>query len=240
MELLYFIGIIFTASILQAITGFGGALIAAPLLLLLVDKTTSLVALTFGSLAINSILLLSIRSPLNKRTFYNLFLPGLIGLPIGLWILRTLPTSALRLLVLGLSIIFGVMLLWKKVPVKSTDIKKRFAGWFSGILTTSVGLNSPPVALILAAENTDKDEMRKTLASYFLIMSVFSLALLVSTGHITKAVLYLPLRGVPPAILGSLIGNMISRKISQRGFIWGVFVLLASTVAVGLFSAFSN
>ena len=67
MELFGFVGVIFFASILQGITGFGFALIAAPLALLLVSKTTNVVSLTLVSLALNAFLLWHVRSALNKR-----------------------------------------------------------------------------------------------------------------------------------------------------------------------------
>ena len=140
MELYYFLAIMFVASILQAITGFGGALIAAPLLLLFFDKTTSVVSLAFVSIVINALLLYSIRRPIDRKTFYDLFIPSLIGLPVGLLILNTFSATALRIFVGGLALIFAILLFSKSFTIQSSKLIRVFAGFFSGVLRTSVGL----------------------------------------------------------------------------------------------------
>ncbi|MEK7588774.1 MAG: sulfite exporter TauE/SafE family protein [Patescibacteria group bacterium] len=240
MEIYYFTLIILAASILQAITGFGGALIAAPLLLLFIDKTTSVISLAFVSIAINTILLISIRNPIDKKTFYNLFVPSLVGLPIGIYILNNLDIATLRILVGILSIIFAILLFSKKFRVKSSRIKQVCAGLFSGILRTSIGLNSPPVVLLLASENTDKDEMRKTLAFLFLMMSLVSVILFFFTDHFTEETWKYSLLSIPAAIVGGWIGDTISKKVSQKGFIWSVFILITASIVVAIYSGFKN
>lgn len=240
MELYYFLAIILVASILQAITGFGGALIAAPLLLLFFDKTTSVVSLAFVSIVINALLLYSIRRPIDRKTFYDLFIPSLIGLPIGLFILNNFSAGALRIFVGGLSLIFAILLFSKSFTIQSSKLRRIFAGFFSGVLRTSVGLNSPPVVLLLASENTDKDEMRKTLAFLFFWMSILSVVLFFFTDYLTKEVWGYALWSIPAALIGGWIGNAISKKVSQKGFIWSVFILIAASLAVALYSGFKS
>jgi len=225
---------------LQSITGFGGTLIAAPLLLLFFDKTTSVVSLAFVSIVINALLLYSIRRPIDKKTFYDLFIPSLIGLPIGLFILNNFSAGALRIFVGGLSLIFAVLLFSKNFTIRSSKLRRVFAGFFSGVLRTSIGLNSPPVVLLLASENTDKDEMRKTLAFLFFWMSLLSVVLFFFTNHLTRYVWNYALWSIPAAIIGGWIGNSISKKVSQKGFIWSVFILISASLAVALYSGFKS
>jgi len=113
MELYYFLGVIVIASLLQGITGFGSALVAAPLLLLLIDKTTSVVSLTFVSIAMNLFLFLKIKYPLEKESFYRLLWPSLLGLPIGILILQNLEVGVLRIIAGTLSVVFAFFL-WKR------------------------------------------------------------------------------------------------------------------------------
>ncbi len=236
MELLYFLLVILTASVLQAITGFGGALIAAPLLLLMVDKTTSVVSLAFVSIAINIVLLVTIKKQIDKKTFYDLFLPSLVGLPIGMLVLKNLSTPYLQILVGGLSLIFAFLLFSKSFAVESSKAKRMFAGLFSGILRTSVGLNSPPIVLLLARENTDKDEMRKTLAFIFLMMSIVSVFMFFFAGYLTVEVWRYGLLSIPVALLGGWVGSLISKRVSQKDFIWSVFVLIFISIILSVYS----
>lgn len=236
MELYYFVGIMLVASTLQGITGFGGGLIAAPLLLLVFDKSISVISLVFVSVTINTLLLVRIRRPVDKTTFYDLFIPSLFGLPIGLLVLHTLDIIVLRILVGFLSLVFAILLFSKNVTVKNSKLKRLFAGWFSGVLHTSIGPNSPPIVLLLAAENTDKDEMRKTMAFLFLMMSLVSLPLFFLTKHLTKEVWMYALVAIPTALIGGWIGDIISKKVSQKGFIWSVFILITVSLVVAVYS----
>ncbi|MDQ3075779.1 MAG: sulfite exporter TauE/SafE family protein [bacterium] len=240
MELYYFLSIILVASILQAVTGFGGALVAAPLLLLFFDKTTSVVSLAFVSIVISALLLYSIRRPINRKTFYDLFIPSLIGLPIGLLILNNFSSGDLRIFVGGLALIFAILLFSKSITIQSSKLRRMFAGFFSGVLRTSVGLNSPPVVLLLASENTDKDEMRKTLAFLFFWMSALSVVLFFFTDHLTGTVWRYALWSIPAALLGGWIGNAISKKVSQKGFIISVLVLITASLLVAVFSSIKS
>jgi len=240
MELYYFLGIIFISSVLQAITGFGGALVAAPLLLLFFNKSVSVVSLAFVSVIINTLLLIRIHTKIDRQTFFDLFIPSLVGLPIGLLVLNYFSTTALRIFVGVLSLVFAVLLFSKNVKVRSSKWRRVFAGWFSGILRTSVGLNSPPIVLLLASENTDKDEMRKTLAFLFLLMSLVSVVLFFFAHNLNTETWHYALWSIPAALLGGWIGDMVSKKVSQKGFILAVFGLITISLIVALYSGFKG
>lgn len=240
MELAYFVSVIFIASTLQGITGFGSALIASPLLFLLFDKGTSVVSLSFMSIALNSFLLLAIKYPVDKKTFYNLFFPAVLGLPVGILILNRFDLVALKILVASLSMLFAVLLFSKSLKIKSTKWKRVVAGWFYGILQTSTGVSAPPVVLVLASENTEKDEMRKTLALFFLATSIVSVFFFFFTKHFTSEVARFSLWGIPTAVLGGWIGNIISKRVSQKDFIWSVFILIAVTLIVAVYSGIKD
>ncbi len=237
MEFIYFILVVFIASALQGITGFGSALIAAPLLLLIFDKDTSVISLSIISIALNLFLFLTINKPVYKKTFYNLFIPAVIGLPFGIILLDILPIKTLRILVGFLAITFAFLLFSKKPRVESTKLKHRFAGLFYGILHTSTGVSAPPVVLILASENTDKDEMRKTLSFFFLMTSIVSILFFIATKHFTSQAVIYSLWGIPAVILGGWFGSLISKRVSQKQFIWSVFILIAVSIIIAISSA---
>ena len=113
MELYGFVLVIFAASILQGITGFGSALIAAPLALLFIDKTTNVLSLTFVSVALNGFLLWKIRHSISRSLFGFLFVSSLVGLPIGLAILKVADIQTLRIVAGSLSILFAALLYLK-------------------------------------------------------------------------------------------------------------------------------
>jgi uncharacterized protein len=54
------------------------------------------------------------------------------------------------------------------------------AGFLSGVLTTSISVNGPPLALWLESERVPPAVFRATLAAAFLILDVAGIALIVS------------------------------------------------------------
>jgi uncharacterized membrane protein YfcA len=240
MELYYFLLVVVVASVLQGITGFGSALIAAPLLLLFIDKTTSVVSLSFISIALNAFLFATIRRTVDRKMFYTLFFASLTGLPIGIVVLTVFDVHVLRVIAGLLSILFAAFLFSKKLEVRNSKQATLFSGWFSGVLHSSIGIGGPPVVLLLASQNTNKDEMRKTLSLFFLGMSVFSIILFFLSHNLTHKSLMFGLYGIPAAFLGGYIGNIVSKKVSQKQFIWSVFVLVAATIIVALYSGFAR
>lgn len=240
MELYYFLLVIIFASALQGITGFGSALVAAPLLLLVIDKTTSVVALTFVSLILNLFLFIKIKYELDQKNLYRLLWPSLVGLPVGILVLNTLDINVLRIVAGLVSIVFAFFLFSKKLEVRNSKAMSISSGLLSGILHTSVGIGGPPVVLLLASQNTHKDEMRKTLALLFFIMSLVSMVLFFFSNNLNEKSLKFGLYAIPGAFIGGYLGNIVSKRVSQKQFIWSVFVLISITIIVALYSGFKN
>lgn len=240
MEGYGFLIVIILASFLQGITGFGSALIAAPLALLFVDKTTAIIALMFASIALNGYLLWRVRGVIDMRQFRLLFFASLVGLPLGLMALRSLDIDTLRIVAGSFSLVFAVLLYAK--PLKAARAKSitALAGLFSGVLHTSIGMSGPPVVLLLAGQRAEKDNARRTFAAFFLVMSVVSIGLFAATGTVTHHGLVLGLLSVPGAILGAYAGAKIARYVSQRQFTFLVLALVCITGLLTIYSGVTN
>ncbi|MEA2701334.1 MAG: uncharacterized protein QOE22_43 [Candidatus Parcubacteria bacterium] len=236
MELLGFLAIIALAAILQGITGFGFALIAAPLALLFVDKSAAVVALTFVSIALNALLLWRVRGAIDLRQFRTLFIASLFGLPIGLAILKTIDLHTLRVLVGGVSVLFAFLLYRKVRLAVRSGHAVTLAGFLSGVLHTSMSMSGPPVALLLAGRDTEKNAARRTFAAFFLAMSLFSVLLFAATRTLNQDNLTLGLWGIPAALFGGYIGVRFAHKVSQRQFTALVLALVCASGIITIYS----
>jgi len=140
------------ASLLQGITGFGFALIAAPLISSLVGPQNAVVLFTLISLIINGQLAFSITSKPNQKILFPLIAGSAIGLPLGLLILLVTPAksllAAISWITLGLA---AAMLILKPKKFQPTTVSSLLIGVFLGILHSSVGVNGPLLVIYLSA-----------------------------------------------------------------------------------------
>lgn len=240
MEGYGFLVVIVIASFLQGITGFGSALVAAPLALLFVDKTTAVIGLTFASIALNGYLVWRVRGAMDLRQLRLLFLASLVGLPLGLTALRSFDIGTLRVLAGSLSLVFAILLFLKPFKAARSRSAVAIAGLFSGLLHTSIAMSGPPVVLLLAGQRTEKDIVRRTFAAFFLVMSVVSVGLFAGTGTITQQGLMLGLLSMPGAVLGAYAGATMARYVSQRQFTFLVLALVCITGILTIYSGLTN
>jgi len=237
MELLFFIIIITFACFLQGIVGFGFALIAAPLVLIFLEKETVVSSMLIVGIIINGFLIKKIQKPVNYKIIAFLFLASLIGMPLGIRILNTIPMNSMKVLVGTLVIIFAIILSFQKIRLPKSDFLTLIAGFISGLLNTSTSMSGPPAVLLLTGENLQKDEFRKTLACFFFLMSVVSLTLFITNKIITFQRVIFGLISIPLVFLGAFLGDKMATKMPQKIF---RFLVLGIVFLSGLYTIFSG
>ena len=89
--------IVFIAALIKATLGFGDALVAMPLLTLTIglQMATPLVALMMTSLTL--LIIWHSWQCIDFRAAWRLVIAGIVGVPIGVWGLRTFPEHWLKM-----------------------------------------------------------------------------------------------------------------------------------------------
>jgi uncharacterized membrane protein YfcA len=218
MNLFFFLIINLFACFYQGITGFGSALIAAPLSLLVLDKFTVVSSLTITGLVLNAFLFRKIKQPINLALLLPLCLASVIGMPFGIWILKTVPINIIKIIAGSLSILFTLITSFTKISLPRTKFVTAIAGLFSGLLQTSISMTGPPVVLLLAGTGREKNEIRKTLVAFFLWMNIISLPFFLFSKTITFQRVSFGLYALPFVFLGAYLGNKVVEKIPQKAF----------------------
>jgi uncharacterized membrane protein YfcA len=237
MNLLFFIVIILFASFYQGITGFGFALIAAPLALLVLDKYTVVTSLTVIGLILNAFLFKKIKHPLNLTLLLPLFLASVIGMPIGIWILKTVSINVLKVIVGCVSIIFALKVSFTKISLPQTKTLTAIAGFLSGLFQTSISMGGPPVVILLTGAGKEKNEMRKIFVTFFLWLNIISLPFFLISRTLTLQRAKIGFYALPFVLLGAYLGNIVVKKIPQKAF---KLIALATVCITGLLSIYSG
>ena len=164
--------IFMSAGFLQTVTGFGYAIIAAPLLALVLGiKETVILTMITGYIAM-LFLLRAIKNEGSYSAVGFLVLASFLGAIPGAYVMSTISNDWLKLFI-GLLLLLVSAALWfnYNLPLSKSKLADGIIGLVSGFLATTTSINGPPLVLYFLnaklAEN--KTIFRANLTRYFLL-----------------------------------------------------------------------
>lgn len=223
------LAVLFLATLVRASFGFGDALIAMPLLALLIGlrAATPLVALAAAAIAV-TMLLRSWRD-VQLRSAWRLVLASALGIPPGLWLLKGVQeTAATAALAVGILAYAGYGLLGPRLPELRTERAAFPFGFLAGILGGAYNVNGPAVVIYGTLRRWPPATFRATLQGYFLLTNALIMAGHCAAGLWTKPVLRLFALSVPVVVVAVLVGERLGRAIPAARFERAVHLLLAA------------
>jgi uncharacterized membrane protein YfcA len=214
-----FLMVVFISTLARSAFGFGNALIAMPLLILLLEVKTAAPLVALIGVLTALLMLLKDWRQLEIRDAVYLLLASLAGIPVGLFLLIALPENTIKW-VLGLMLLgFGAFNL---AGVKLPKLERAWLalpfGFISGILGGVYNANGPPVVIYGMLRGWSKDKFRTTLQGYFLLTGVLVAVGQGVSGLWTREVLIYFLASTPLVFLGVLAGKMITARFSGDRF----------------------
>jgi uncharacterized membrane protein YfcA len=223
--------ILFAATLIRSTFGFGEALIAVPLLALLLPVKVAAPVAVLVSVTVALIIVLQDWRHIHLRSAGGLVLATLPGIPLGLLLLKNVAEPLIKSVLAILIIAFSARALFGG---KERELKNdRFAflfGFFAGVLGGAYGMNGPPLVIYGSLRRWSPQHFRATLQAYFLPASLLGFAGYWSTGLWTPTVTRLYLVALPFVLLATLLGRAINRRFSGRRFLMYVHGAL---IAVG-------
>ena len=159
----------------QSASGLGFALVLSPALFAVMDPEEAVTAvLLLGAVLCGLVLVESRR--VATHGLVRLLVPAVPGLAVGVLVLAALSKEALQVAV-GVAVIAAAA--WQLRHAAVVRIPTAVAGFLSGVLTTSISVNGPPLALWLESERVPPASFRATLAAAFLLLDVAGIVLIV-------------------------------------------------------------
>jgi uncharacterized membrane protein YfcA len=198
----------------QSATGFGVALPLSPVAFALVPPADAVLIVAAASL-MNNLLVLATRHrrlALQGRDAALLIATALPGLLIGAVVVSHAPKPPMQLAV-GLAILAAVLFRLHE-PGRLSAIASRRAGaaigLLAGVLTTTVGINGPPLVTWLHARGTTLTQLRDTLAVIFLTLNLAAIPSLTTRGGTIPLVL------APALAAGLLVGHIVGLRAHRQ------------------------
>ena len=239
----------FGAALLYAMSGFGFAVLAAPLFLLFLDPAQAVQLVIIISTVLSTVVLQGLLPAIAPWLLLRLALGSFVGLPLGLAAFRyadpILVRAAAGAMIFGFAILMAVSRRRSGQPGQEKhwtafamspglDLA---AGAVSGFAGALVGQPGPPVLIYLLLAGAAASTVRATLLAFFALSYGVTLASHAATIGITAPTWLAAGILIPFAFLGGLAGRPIGDRLGADAFALLATALLAVSGAYTLGAA---
>lgn len=226
--------ILFVSTFVRSAVGFGDALLAMPLLGLVMGLQVASPIVAFAGFTISLTILVIDRGTIDFKSAWRLIVASMLGLPFGLLLLKYAPEHLMKSLLGFVLISYGISnLITPKFPYLRDETCAFPFGFIAGILGSAYNTNGPPIAIYGTMRRWTPNYFRTTMQCYFLFSGIMTIAGHGLAGLWTSLVWHLFLSALPGIGLGIYLGGKVSRWIPQPMFNQIIFVLLV--IVGGLF-----
>jgi uncharacterized membrane protein YfcA len=217
---LLFLLVIGVATLVRSAFGFGEALVAVPLLALMMPVNTAAPVAALISITVAAVVLVQDWSHVHARSAGRLVISSIAGIPIGLLVLTHVAEWAVKAALALVIIAFSIASLWQARRYRLAN--DRFAwlfGFLSGVLGGAYGMNGPPLAMYGTLRGWTPSQFRATLQGYFLPASIAVMTGYVVAGLWTRTVTRLYLTALPAVAVAIAVGHLANRRMHPARFV---------------------
>lgn len=233
MRNILFLIILFTANVIQAITGFAGTLLAMPLSMMLIGVHEAKVILNIMAVLFCLILASKSRKHIQPKILLNIIAWMAVGMVFGIWIFEHLSLNIL----LPFYAIMIILIALKKLLIKN-EIK--MSKWMlNGVLLAAGIIHGMFVAggalLVVYASTVlkNKENFRATVAAVWVVLNTGLMISDFVQGYMTPGVIKMAGISILPLLLAIYVGNKIHERIDQKVFMKITYaLLLASGISI--------
>jgi uncharacterized membrane protein YfcA len=225
--------ILFLATFIRSAFGFGEALVAVPLLALIMPVERAAPVAVLVSITVAAIVIAQDWRDVHFRSATRLFLPTVVGTPLGLLMLTTVSGAVVKVILAAVIIAFSSYCLIGRRQFTLND--DRFAwifGFFAGVLGGAYGMNGPPLVIYGAFRRWSPQHFRATLQGYFLPASMIVMGGYALTGFWTSAVTRDYLLALPAVVAAVVLGRVVNQRLSGDSFLRYVHIGLIATAVM--------
>jgi hypothetical protein len=222
--------IIFLAALLQTISGFGFALLAMPLVALVIGVKAAAPLVALVGFTLYAINLVRYRRSVERRVLLPLAVAAALGVPFGVWVLGNLDEDIVKSVLGVLLIAYALYSLWRPSAAPLRSERWAYpAGFLAGVLGGAFNTPGPPVIVYGNLRQWSRNLFRSTLQALFLFSSSLVILAHIAAGNLTAATIPTYLLLLPALLLGVWAGSLIDRRLNNERFRLLVITLILAT-----------
>jgi uncharacterized protein len=225
----------FIAGCARGFSGFGAALIFVPIASRLIGPQQASPVLLIVDAIVALPIIIKSWGMARRNDVFLMAMGGLVGVPIGTWVLKTGDTLTLRWLIAALTAGMLALLLsgWRfqGQPHRALTIG---VGSISGLFSGIAQIGGPPVVAYWLGGQASPTVMRASTFLYFALGSAITMVSYGVGGLITPVVLKLSMFVLPTFALGLWAGNHMFGWASEATFRRACLALIACALVTSL------
>jgi len=205
------------AGVMRGYSGFGTAVILAPVYSLLWGPRAGVPVMLLMELIVSLQLLPGAIREADRRVVLPLGGAAALATPLGAWILLTADGEVLRRFIGGFVLVFGLLLMsgWRYHGSRPLPLNL-LIGALAGLLKGSTGMSGPPVILYLLAGLEEARRHRANLILFFATIAIVSVVPPALGGLIDLAVLIRLAVLLPLMAVAVPVGARLFRVVPDR------------------------
>ena len=221
----------------NGLSGFGMAMVAIAFWLQALSPATasSLAAICAVVAHLQSVSM--IVHAIDARRLAPFIVGGLIGIPIGTWLLVGIDEHSFRLWIGALMAAYAAIMLSGRVRirVKGGVAADGAVGLAGGILGALAGLSGAPAAIWAGMRDWSKDQRRAVLQPFNMAILAVAIVAHGVAGLFTADLLRAMLFAVPTTLVGAYVGKSLYRRLGDHHFdrVVLAILLVAGVILVG-------
>ncbi len=239
-QIIYIALVVLIALFTRAAIGFGDAIIAVPLLSLVMDLSEAVPLILFVSTVMSVVSMWNERSHIQFGSLKRAGFMALAGFPLGVFLLGSADEHMVKA---SLGFLLIALALWYFLPTRQLYLKASawsyLFGLLAGILCGAYAIRGIVFGIYGNLRGWSPAKFKSTIHSFYLLSSILIPITYFGAGLVTPRVLALFIVLLPVGFIATLAGSWCSGKLDDGNFqrlIWlgllllGVFYVLRNVV----------
>jgi len=211
--------VVFFASLVSSITGFGYALLAAPVLVLFLPPKIVVPVVLMSWMPLSLLLISESYAEIAWPKIGYWLIGALPGMILGVYGLAKIAEGPMRGGIGVMTLLAAlVILLRPRRPIRREQPVSILVGLLSGAMAGASGVSGPPVVLFGLNQGWDYRVLRACLIAYFAVLHAMTIVVMGNFGMINSQTLGLAVWVLPGLIVGYLLGIRLRDRINSTLF----------------------
>ncbi len=217
------------AGFIQGLSGFGFSLVSISIWAWVLDPRMAAALAVFGGLSGQIVAAISLRRGFNLRLLAPYVLGGVVGVPLGVFLLPMLDVNMFKAALGGLLILWcPTMIFARQLPRITGGGSKSnvLVGLAGGVMGGFGGFSGVIPTLWCTLRYSDRDTSRTVIQNFNLAMLSLTMLSYILSGMVTRPMWPMFLIVLPAILIPSFIGTRIYAGFSPERFRLVVLILL--------------